>query len=206
MIGGNRGQAPISGTRSCHLKQTRKSVPVPDFLGGDYAQQIQPAWIRDGLGRDARAVRDGLGRHGAGSGADTRNLMLDFGYTPRALLNNMEVMGVDGAKTQALIVSHGHFDHFGGLVGYLQKFRGRLPADLTLYPGGEDNFCARKTGTGVPGHFTDWGVLDRRDLEKLNVRIVKCEKPTLIQGHAFTTGNIARRSFEKLPGGRVLYR
>ena len=139
-------------------------------------------------------------------GADTRNLMLDFGYTPRALLNNMEVMGVDGAKTQALIVSHGHFDHFGGLVAYLERFRGQLPADLALYAGGEDNFCARKTATGVPGHFTDWGVLDRRDLEKLKLRIVKCEKPTVIQGHAFTTGNIARRSFERLPGGRVLYR
>jgi len=31
--------------------------------------------------------------------------LLDFGYTPRALLNNMEVMGVDGAKTQALIIN-----------------------------------------------------------------------------------------------------
>src|SRR5438132_629248 len=66
-------------------------------------------------------------------GGDTRNLMLDYGYTPEALMGNMEVIGVDPAKTQALILSHGHFDHFGGLVGFLKAQRSRLPRELTLY-------------------------------------------------------------------------
>jgi 7,8-dihydropterin-6-yl-methyl-4-(beta-D-ribofuranosyl)aminobenzene 5'-phosphate synthase len=139
-------------------------------------------------------------------GADTRNLLLDFGYTPNALTNNMELIGVDGAKIQGLIVSHGHYDHFGGLLGFLEKFRGRLPADLTLYVGGEDNFCLRKQGTGTPGHFSDWGVLDRADLEKYKVRIVTCEQPTVVMGHAFTTGTIPRTSFEQvLPNTQVEY-
>jgi 7,8-dihydropterin-6-yl-methyl-4-(beta-D-ribofuranosyl)aminobenzene 5'-phosphate synthase len=140
-------------------------------------------------------------------GADTRNLMLDYGYTPGALMNNMEFMGVDAAKMQALILSHGHFDHFGGLIDFLKKERSRMPADLTLYAGGEDNFCNRKAGSGTPGHFSDWGVLDRRELEKLNVKLVMCEQPTVIKGHAFTTGSIARRSFEKVfPNTQVSYR
>jgi 7,8-dihydropterin-6-yl-methyl-4-(beta-D-ribofuranosyl)aminobenzene 5'-phosphate synthase len=140
-------------------------------------------------------------------GADTRDFMLDYGYTPEALLNNMAIMGVDGAKMQALIMSHGHFDHFGGLIGFLEKYRSRLPAHLTLYAGGEDNFCNRKTASGAPGHFSDWGVLDRRELDRLNVKLVMCEQPTVIQGHAFTTGTIARRSFEKvLPNTQVSYR
>src|SRR5688500_17372619 len=29
-------------------------------------------------------------------GSDTRNLLLDFGWTPNALLNNMDLMGIDG--------------------------------------------------------------------------------------------------------------
>jgi 7,8-dihydropterin-6-yl-methyl-4-(beta-D-ribofuranosyl)aminobenzene 5'-phosphate synthase len=139
-------------------------------------------------------------------GADTRNLMLDYGYTPDALLNNMEIMGVDGTKLQAMILSHGHFDHFGGLIGFLQKNRSKLPADLTLFVGGEDNFCNRKTASGAPGHFADWGVLDRRELDALKVKVVMCDQPTVIQGHAFTTGTIQRRTFEKvLPNTLVEY-
>src|SRR5262245_60579571 len=120
-------------------------------------------------------------------GAETRQLQLDFGYTPDALVNNLEFIGVDVSKTQGLVMSHGHFDHFGGLVGFLQKYRSQLPASLTLYAGGEENFCRRKAGTGVPGHFADWGVIDRRELEKLNVKVVLCDRPTLVEGHAFTT-------------------
>jgi 7,8-dihydropterin-6-yl-methyl-4-(beta-D-ribofuranosyl)aminobenzene 5'-phosphate synthase len=139
-------------------------------------------------------------------GNDISHLMLDFGYTPNALLNNMEILGIDGARMQGLIMSHGHYDHFGGLLGYLEKYRAQLPADLALYAGGEDNFCNRKNQSGAPGHFSDWGVLDRRDLEKHRVRVVNCEKPTVVQGHAFTTGTIARRSFERvLPNTQVEY-
>jgi 7,8-dihydropterin-6-yl-methyl-4-(beta-D-ribofuranosyl)aminobenzene 5'-phosphate synthase len=45
-------------------------------------------------------------------GSEPRTLMLDFGYTPDALINNMGIMGVDVKKVDALIVSHGHFDHY----------------------------------------------------------------------------------------------
>lgn len=137
-------------------------------------------------------------------GTETRNLLLDAGYTPEALLNNMEIMGVDGGKFQGLIMSHGHYDHQGGWIGFLQKYRSRLADDLTLYAGGEENFCNRKTGS--PGQLADWGIVDRRDLDTHKVRIVYCERPTVIQGHAFTTGTIARRSFERvLPNTFVEY-
>ena len=139
-------------------------------------------------------------------GPDTRNLMLDFGYTQNALLNNMEIIGIDGAKMQGLIASHGHYDHFGGLLGFLEKYRDKLPADLPMYVGGEDLFCQRKTQSGAPGHFADWGVLDKRDLEKHRIRVVNCEQPTVVLGHAFTTGTIQRRSFERvLPNTMVEY-
>ena len=140
-------------------------------------------------------------------GVDARNFLLDFGYTPEALMGNMETIGVDPIKAQALILSHGHFDHFGGLIDYLKVQRSRLPTDLTLYVGGEDNFCNRRVFGQTPGQFSDWGVLDRRELEALKVKVVKCEQPTVMLGHAFTTGNIARKSFERvLPNTQVSYR
>jgi 7,8-dihydropterin-6-yl-methyl-4-(beta-D-ribofuranosyl)aminobenzene 5'-phosphate synthase len=139
-------------------------------------------------------------------GGDTRQILLDFGYTPNAYLNNMEILGVNPAKTQGLIASHGHYDHFGGLIGFLEKHRASLPAELPLYIGGEDLFCVRKNAAGQPGHFTDWGVLDRRELEKHRLRIVSCERPTVVLGHGFTTGTIRRTSFERvLPNTMVQY-
>jgi 7,8-dihydropterin-6-yl-methyl-4-(beta-D-ribofuranosyl)aminobenzene 5'-phosphate synthase len=95
-------------------------------------------------------------------------------------------------------VSHGHYDHFGGLLGFLQKYRSVLPADVKLYAGGEDNFCHRVQGTGAQGQFTDFGVLDRRELASQRVSTILCETPTVVAGHAFTTGKIARSSIERV--------
>jgi 7,8-dihydropterin-6-yl-methyl-4-(beta-D-ribofuranosyl)aminobenzene 5'-phosphate synthase len=51
-------------------------------------------------------------------GAESRNVLVDFGYTPLTLLNNLELLGIDVASVHALVLSHGHYDHFGGLVGF----------------------------------------------------------------------------------------
>jgi 7,8-dihydropterin-6-yl-methyl-4-(beta-D-ribofuranosyl)aminobenzene 5'-phosphate synthase len=140
------------------------------------------------------------------AGTESSNLLLDFGYTTEALINNMEIMGVDLTKVQGLILSHGHFDHYGGLIGFLQKYRARLPSDLTLYAGGEDNFCRRVIAGSTPGQFAEFGVLDRRELAAAKVRVVLCPEPTVIAGQAFTTGVIERKSFEHvLPNTYVDY-
>ena len=132
-------------------------------------------------------------------GADTQHLLLDFGYTPAALMNNLAYMGIDPLKFRHFVVSHGHGDHWGGLVGFMEKHRAQLPPDLTLHIGGEDLFCARGRPASPGGHLTDTGALDRRELERLKVRLVTCEKPTVV-GHAFTTGWIPRQTFEEALG------
>jgi 7,8-dihydropterin-6-yl-methyl-4-(beta-D-ribofuranosyl)aminobenzene 5'-phosphate synthase len=129
------------------------------------------------------------------NGAEDHTIMVDFGYTPEALVNNMEMVGADPKKIEALVVSHGHFDHYGGLLGMLDKYRSQLPADITLYAGGEDNFCMRYSGP--PGQLSEFGALDRRELASRKVKTVLCETPVVI-GHAFTTGKIKRASIEKV--------
>ena len=135
---------------------------------------------------------------------EQRTILLDFGYSPDALVNNIEILKADPSKVHALIVSHGHFDHFGGLQGFLDRYRGVLPADLKLYAGGEDNFCQRLTGQ--PGQLAEWGTLDRRELAAKKVTTVLCETPTVIEGHAFTTGKIRRAGIERiLPNTQVKF-
>ena len=111
--------------------------------------------------------------------AEKRTVMLDYGYSPGVLLNNMELTGVDPAKIDALVVSHGHYDHFGGLQGFLDKFRNVLPADVKLYAGGEDNFCHRVQGNPTQG-FADFGTLDRRELTAKKVTTVLAENPVVV--------------------------
>lgn len=135
---------------------------------------------------------------------EERTMMLDYGYSQNVLYNNMELLGVDPRKIDALIVSHGHYDHFGGLMGFLDKYRAVLQPGVKLYAGGEDNFCRRFNGT--PGQFSDFGALDRRELAARNITPVLADKPAIVGNHAFTTGPIKRRSIERvLPNTHVEY-
>ncbi len=65
-------------------------------------------------------------------------MMVDFGYTPEVLLNNMEILKVDPARFDAMVLSHGHYDHFGGMVGFLKAHGKALKPKLPFYVGGED--------------------------------------------------------------------
>ena len=130
-------------------------------------------------------------------GDEARRFLLDFGWTPEVLNNNLELLGLDVAAVDALIVSHGHLDHFGGLEGFLAKHRPAMREDLRLYLGGEDAFCFRHSPAGN-GAFASFGVLDRRALEAARVRPVLSEAPLVIEGHAFTTGAVPRTSLERV--------
>jgi 7,8-dihydropterin-6-yl-methyl-4-(beta-D-ribofuranosyl)aminobenzene 5'-phosphate synthase len=128
--------------------------------------------------------------------AETKNILIDFGYTPEALINNVGLLDIDPSSLDALVLSHGHYDHFGGLVGFLRQHGDRLKPKLPLYIGGEECFCAREwTAPPVHGNF---GVLDRLALEKAKLTVTYAEEPSLVADHGFTTGQIGLNSFEKL--------
>ena len=138
-------------------------------------------------------------------GDETRTLLHDYGWTPGTINENLELLRVDVSKIDTLILSHGHFDHWGGLIGFLDKHRDTLPADLTLYCGGEDNFCQRFARAGG-GDLADYGALDRREIAARRVKLVLAESPVVIGGHAFTTGQIKRASIERvLPNTMVKF-
>jgi 7,8-dihydropterin-6-yl-methyl-4-(beta-D-ribofuranosyl)aminobenzene 5'-phosphate synthase len=141
------------------------------------------------------------------TGNQKRTFLLDFGWTPEAINGNMDLLKVDPSKIDALIMSHGHFDHWGGLLGFLERHRKDLPSDLTMYAGGEDNFCQRYVRMGAAGDLADSGMLDRRDIARQNVKLVLCETPVVIGDAAFTTGKITRNSIEKvLPNSLVEFK
>jgi 7,8-dihydropterin-6-yl-methyl-4-(beta-D-ribofuranosyl)aminobenzene 5'-phosphate synthase len=138
-------------------------------------------------------------------GDELKRYLLDYGFTTDVYLNNLELMKIDPAKVDAMILSHGHFDHWGGLIGFLEARRSVMRKDMRLYTGGEDDFCHR-FGRSPDGTLTEFGMLDRRKLKELSVEPVLSEAPIVIEGHAFTTGVVPRTSIEHiLPNTFVEY-
>jgi len=118
-------------------------------------------------------------------------VLIDFGYTPEVLLNNMSILKIDPATFDALVLSHGHYDHFGGMVGFLAANKNTLKRDLPFYVGGEDAFCIRRNAGG------QFGALDRDAIFEAELMLMTSQEPAVVADHAFTTGRIGQISFEK---------
>jgi len=129
-------------------------------------------------------------------GKETRRILVDFGFTPETLNHNLKLLAIDCGTLDALVLSHGHYDHFGGMAGFLKAQRSKLKARLPLYLGGEECFCVREAGVGnAAGSF---GALDRKAIAAAKLKVVTTQTPLSIAGHAFSTGWIAAESFEKV--------
>jgi 7,8-dihydropterin-6-yl-methyl-4-(beta-D-ribofuranosyl)aminobenzene 5'-phosphate synthase len=135
----------------------------------------------------------GLSMHAESQrGDEVRNILVDFGYNPVTLLTNMEILKIAPERLDALVLSHGHYDHFGGLVGFLSATKGKLKSKLPFFIGGEDCFCTRTSPNGG-----QYGAPDRRAITDANLLLMTAEGPAIVADHGFTTGKIAQTGFEK---------
>jgi 7,8-dihydropterin-6-yl-methyl-4-(beta-D-ribofuranosyl)aminobenzene 5'-phosphate synthase len=197
--------------RTQPAKTLQGEVPVVDWLAvrivtDNVIIQFVPNETRDGLtierkggnthpDRPPRTVLNGewgLAMHAESKrGGESRHVLIDFGYTPEVLLNNMAILQIDPSLFDAMVLSHGHYDHFGGMVGFL-KARGReLKKKLPFYVGGEDTFCVRRNPGG------QFGALDRKAILDADLALMMAGEPAILADHAFTTGRIGQHSFEK---------
>jgi 7,8-dihydropterin-6-yl-methyl-4-(beta-D-ribofuranosyl)aminobenzene 5'-phosphate synthase len=223
VLGGSLLTCSIPLDRSAHAAPVRIDVPVVDeiivreitdnthdiFLRGAQAPGLAVGRVGFPEASQGKTLESewGLALHiQSRKGQQTRRYLLDFGFTPDVYANNLGILKIDVAQVDALIISHGHYDHVGGLMGFLEAQRSRMRKDLRLYTGGEDDFCHRYN-RNADGSFTEFGKpLDRRRLRALNVESVLAEAPIVIEGQAFTTGVVARASIEHvLPNTWVEY-
>ncbi len=73
-------------------------------------------------------------------GTTTTTLLFDTGLTPDGMLTNADRLGVDLAAVQGVVLSHGHFDHTGGLAGLVAR-RGPRGMPMVLHPAACSAVC-----------------------------------------------------------------
>src|ERR1700748_3884115 len=61
------------------------------------------------------------------------DVLYDAGLTPNAVARNLDVLQVPVGALRAIVVSHGHADHHGGLEGLIRR-RGRSRLLLVIHP------------------------------------------------------------------------
>ncbi len=129
----------------------------------------------------------------------THHILFDTGEAT-ACAHNAKEMGVDLARTDAVVLSHGHYDHTGGLAQVLPLLP---PIPIYLHPGALQYRYAKAGDIAVdPEEIRDIGMPDgvRAALQsEWELRFV--EEPTEIVPGVWATGTIPRQETTEGPGG-----
>jgi len=51
----------------------------------------------------------------------SRHILFDFGFSEHGAAINADALNADLSKVETLVLSHGHMDHFGGMLSLLEK-------------------------------------------------------------------------------------
>jgi 7,8-dihydropterin-6-yl-methyl-4-(beta-D-ribofuranosyl)aminobenzene 5'-phosphate synthase len=121
-------------------------------------------------------------------------LLYDAGLGRTTAIHNMDVLGIRAADLRAMVLSHGHADHHGGLEGFFQRL-GRKRMPLVLHP---DAWRERKV-VFPSGNEVYLPPPSRGDLDREGWEVIEERGPSLLlEQTVLVTGQVDRTTeFEK---------
>ena len=130
------------------------------------------------------------------AGPEQHAVLMDTGTSTVALQYNAETLGINFEEIESTFLSHGHFDHFAGLLPFLRKAKKGIP--IYLHP---HAFTERRINLetfGLPDKI-DLPRLQESDVAKAGAKIEKIGAATpLASGLILATGEVERvTQFEK---------
>jgi 7,8-dihydropterin-6-yl-methyl-4-(beta-D-ribofuranosyl)aminobenzene 5'-phosphate synthase len=164
-----------------YSESTRPNYKIANRSGGNlYAEH--------GLACHIETVVDGR----------SHSLLFDFGRTFHGYSSNIDTLKIDFDELEALALSHGHNDHWGGFVEVFKSRRKKISKGIPLYLG-EEAFAVRGQGQRVAHRPPK-----REDIENLGlVKVVEIQDPTPIAPGAYLTGRIEKvTDYEEVDPGR----
>lgn len=171
-----------------YIDSLRRDEKVARRFGHAQARKMPDLRAEHGLAHLVEVTRDGA----------TSRIAFDFGFSPDAYTHNARELGIDPGSIEALVLSHGHQDHFGGLLGWLRANRRAMPRELAFY-GHADHYHPRfsQRPGGEPVYI---GRLDAGDVARWDVRVHDVREPTPLPGGVLLSGEMRETEpFETIP-------
>jgi 7,8-dihydropterin-6-yl-methyl-4-(beta-D-ribofuranosyl)aminobenzene 5'-phosphate synthase len=126
---------------------------------------------------------------------DGRRILFDTG-TGKIVESNARKLGIDMYSADFLVLSHGHYDHSGGVAPFLQHSR---QSHVYCHPGAVMPRYAVRNGADTPIHMPHASMAAMDKLSEKRLHWV--QEPLRLGDHIGLTGHIPRKmSFEDTGG------
>ena len=120
---------------------------------------------------------------------DGRSYLFDSGWSPRNVLTNAEVLGIDLSTAEDVVLSHHHKDHTGGLETLRAELSKRDPKALSRIHVAEGIFASRP---GPDGAERNPMIDVRKRVEATGATFIIHNEPAEIAPDVWVTGPVER--------------